>query len=445
MRHSRRSFLQASGAAALLGLSGCTGVLDDDEGLGDSGPPSYTSWMYDPRDLLGVETRGFATFDIEAVLAQRDSLPSDPFEGLEQANEELEVVDLEEFSRMTAVGGSTLNADNPEAGGSVVLEGSFDVDAITEEIESEGDSSQYETGSYEGYELYYGEQENEFQGTTNSFAFAIDEENVVVGGSNTDAMSGRAAAEAMIDTSNGDQTRYYSQSDYAERLVNEFSGTTMSMGVEFDLGTLIRDQVQNDSVRLVLSGLGAAGMAATIEGELATNEILLVYEEDAEVPEDTARDLLDQAREEEPEAFEQFEDVSLSSGDRTLRFTVEVDTQRLWEESGLGPSGVAETATESGSVSSPPQASFGFEWADYDEDRKEVTVTHQGGASVDADRLSLEGDIEGRAGWRNTSDGQVVAGSSVQALVEAGGYVAVVWTSADGSTSAQLAGSAAPN
>ena len=445
MTNTRRSFLQASGAAALLGLSGCTGVLDDDEGLNDSGPPAYTSWMYDPRELLGVETRGYATFDIESVLAQRDSLPSDPFEGLEQANEELEVVDLEEFSRMTAVGGSTLNAENPELGGSIVLEGSFDVDAITERIESEGDSSQYRTGSYEGYDLYYGEQENEFQGTTNSFAFAINEEHVVVGGSNSDAMSGRAAAEAMIDTSNGDRTGYYNRSDYAERLVNEFSGTTMSMGVEFDLGTLIRDQVQDDRVRLVLSGLGAAGMAATIDGEMATNEILLVYEEDAEVPEDTARDLLDEARNQQPEAFEQFEDVSISSGDRTLRFTIEVDTQRLWEESGLGPTGVADTATGGGSASSPPQASFGFDWEDYDEDRKEVTITHQGGANIDAERLSLEGDILGRSSWRNTDDDQVVAGSRAQALVEAGGYVALVWTSADGSTSAQLAGSSAPN
>ncbi len=420
-------------------------MLDGDDGLGSDGPPGYTSWMYDPRDLLGVETRGYATFDIESVLAQRDSLPSDPFEGLEQANEEIDEVDLEEFSRMTAVGGSTLDADNPEAGGSVVLEGSFDVETITDEIASSGDSSQYQTGSYEGYELYYGEQENEFQGTTNSFAFAINEEQVVVGGSNSDAMSGRDAVETMIDTNNGNQTRYYNGSDYAERLVNEFSGTTMSMGVEFDLGTLIRDQIQNDSVRLVLSGLGAAGMAATINGETATNEILLVYEEDAEVPEDTARDLLDQARNSQPEAFEQFEDVSISSGDRTLRLTTEVDTQRLWEESGLGPTGVADAATASGSASTPPQASFGTEWEDYDEDRKEVTITHRGGASIPAERLSLEGDVLGQSSWTNTSNGDVVAGSTIQALVEAGGYVAVVWTSPDGSTSAQLGGSSAPN
>lgn len=442
MTHSRRTFLQASGAAALLGLSGCTGVLDDDEGLGNSGPPGHTSWLYDPKDLLGVETRGYATFDIESVLAQRDSLPSDPFEGLEQANEEIDQVDLEEFSRMTMVGGSTLNAENPELGGSFVLEGSFDVETITDEIESSGNDSQYETGSYEGYELYYGEQVNEFQGTTNSFAVAINENNVVVGGSNSDAMSGRDAAETMIDTNNGDQARYYNQSDYAERLVDEFSGTTMSMGVEFDLGTLIRDQIQDDNVRLLLSGLGAAGMAATIEGETATNEILLVYEEDAEVPEDTARDLLDRAREEEPAAFEQFGDVSISSGDRTLRFTMEVDTQQLWEQSGLGPTSVADSATASGSASMP-QASFGFEWADYDEEGlKEVTVTHQGGDAIDAERLSLEGDIEAQGSWNGE---QVAAGTSTQALVRAGGYAAVVWTSADGSTSAQLAGSSAPN
>jgi len=445
MTHSRRTFLQASGAAALLGLSGCTGVLEGDEGIGNGGPPGFTSWVYDPKDLMGVETRGFATYDIESVLAQRDSLPQDPFEGLEQANENIDEVDLEEFSRLTMVGGSTLNADDPEAGGSAVLEGSFDVETITEEIDSQSTGVQYQTDSYEGYELYYASRENEFQGRTNSFAFAINEESVVVGGSNSDAMSGRAAVEATIDTNVGNQGRYYNGSDYAERLVDELGGATMLIGVEFDLGTLIRDQVNNDSARLVLSGLGAAGMAGTIEGETATNEILLVYEEDAEVPEDTAQDLLDRAREQSPAAFENVEDVNISSGDRTLRFTMTVDTQQLWEQSGLGPTAVADTATESGSASSPPRASFEFEWEQYDDERQEATITHQGGDSIDPDRLSLEGDIAGRGRWTGTNHDEVVAGSTIQALVEAGGYVAVVWTSADGSTSAQLAGDSAPN
>jgi hypothetical protein len=437
MTQSRRTFLRASGLSALLGLAGCTGVLEDDESLAEaSGQPEYSSWLYDPKDLLGIDTRGFASYDVESVMEQRDELPEDPFQGLEEANQELEGIDLTEIGHMTLVGGSSLDfarddsATGPSsAGASFVVEGTFDVDEIQTQIEEESDSSaEYETGSYEGYELYYGDDGNEYSDTT--VAFALDSEHVLVGMIEDADVSGRDAVETMIDADQGDADRYYDQSEYAQLLIDQLGEATVIMGAQFDLGTIVRDQISDERARTLVDGLYAAGMAGTLNGETTDNEIILAYDEETEVPADTARDLVDEAREQSPRAFENVEDVSVSGGDRTLTISMTVNAAEFWQDyssmTGSSMSGSGSSSSEA------PRVNFSADWEEGSSSSL-VTITHQGGDYVDADRLSVEGDVRGSSGWQQTSDGQVVAGSYVEAEVESGGYVEVVWESDSGS------------
>jgi hypothetical protein len=421
--------------AALLGLAGCTGVLEDDESLADaSGQPEYSSWLYDPKDLLGIDTRGFASYDVESVMEQRDELPEDPFQGLEEANEELEGVDLTEIGQLTAVGGSSLDfarddsASGPSsAGASFVVEGSFDVDEIQTQIEEESDSSaEYETGSYEGYELYYGDDGNDYNNTT--VAFAIDSEHVLVGTIEDSDVTGRDAVETMIDANQGNADRYYDQSEYAQLLIDQLGEATVLMGAQFDLGTIVRDQISDERARTLVDDLYAAGIAGTLNGETTDNEIILAYDEEAEVPVDTARDLVDEAREQSPQAFENVEDVTVSGSDRTLTISMTVDAAAFWEDYS---SMTGSSVSGSGSSSETPTVSFSADWEE-ESNGSVVTITHQGGDSVDAARLSLAGDVQASSGWQRTSGGQVSAGSYIEAAVESGGYVEVAWESTSG-------------
>ncbi|NHN48835.1 hypothetical protein G9464_14695 [Halostella sp. JP-L12] len=426
MNRSRRTFLQASGTAALLGLAGCTGVLQSDDGLDEDGPPGYTTWLYDPKDLLDVDTRGFASYDVQSVMEQRENLPEDPFQGIEDANEEIEAVDLEEVERLSLVGGG--ETDYSRYGLSFAVEGSFDAAAIGEEIESESDGQEYETDTHEGYDLYYGEQESDY--SNESFAVAVDGDAVVFGMVDDESVTGRAAAEAMIDADAGSRAGYYGESEYARILVDAMGEATFVMGAEFDLGSAVRDRMEDDRVRDLADGLHAAGVAGTLGGETSDYEFVLAYEADAEIPTESAQELVDEAREQSPEAFEHVEEVDVRSGDRTLTLVATVDSEELFDDfSGL-MGGMTGTAS-GGATASIPQVSFRFDWAEADEGGR-VTITHEAGDSVAADRLSIGGDVVSTTEWSSTSDGMVQAGSSAEATVESGGQVWVEWSGDDG-------------
>ncbi|POG56061.1 type IV pilin [Haloferax marisrubri] len=106
-----------------------------------------------------------------------------------------------------------------------------------------------------------------------------------------------------------------------------------------------------------------------------------------------------------------------------------------------------------------PQASFAF---DYDndggaDDEAQVTITHESGDAVDADRLSISIDGAAPDGTNyiesTAFSDQVSAGDSALITVGTAGsdtswsgeVIRVVWTSESGSNSATLQRSTAPN
>ena len=95
---------------------------------------------------------------------------------------------------------------------------------------------------------------------------------------------------------------------------------------------------------------------------------------------------------------------------------------------------------------SAPQASFGFDFNTTGDDI--VTVTHQSGDTIDAERLNVTGVNESATTWTSVAgSGQVSAGSSAT-FNSSGSFdsdtIRVVWTSETGENSATLSRSTAP-
>jgi flagellin-like protein len=95
-----------------------------------------------------------------------------------------------------------------------------------------------------------------------------------------------------------------------------------------------------------------------------------------------------------------------------------------------------------------PQASFGFDYNTTDDGN--VTITHESGDSIEADRLTTTGMNNASVPWTNTSlsEGDTVsAGTSATFDNGAdwnGETVRVVWESETGESSATLSQSTAP-
>ncbi|QSG12488.1 Pilin/Flagellin, FlaG/FlaF family [Halapricum desulfuricans] len=68
-----------------------------------------------------------------------------------------------------------------------------------------------------------------------------------------------------------------------------------------------------------------------------------------------------------------------------------------------------------------PQASFDF---DYNETGENLTITHESGDSIDADRLSLAGDVND-SGDVTTSNGDIISGEEWPSEVSAGDSLGV--------------------
>ena len=106
-----------------------------------------------------------------------------------------------------------------------------------------------------------------------------------------------------------------------------------------------------------------------------------------------------------------------------------------------------------------PQASFSFDYSgpsDGDTSTKELTITHDGGDSIEAQELYLRGDFgssgaESNGDWMSfdsdISDGasEVTAGQNAKASVGADYDLRVVYETQEGDSSATLAQDTGPN
>ena len=108
-----------------------------------------------------------------------------------------------------------------------------------------------------------------------------------------------------------------------------------------------------------------------------------------------------------------------------------------------------------------PQASFSFDYTEDGSDQGYVTVTHDGGDSVEAQELYIRGSgitntgsssssyiIDGAGSWGSagyTSDSEISAGQALDVEVESDYDIRVVYEPIEGDTSATLAQDSGPD
>ena len=234
----RRSFMKASGVAAALGvtgLAGCSGILGSSSGA--------SNWQYDPATLAETQTRFFGSMQYGNLYSMRDELPGTMGENFEVDTQS--PINPEDIDLLTGVGGGQISMQTGSGAffGSVALTGSYDVDAISSQMMSEG--SVQENGEYEGYTLYSGTNLNQQvpgdqmpTGTDATATAALSEEAMVLGVTVSQSgsldVSGQDTVETMIDAKAGNAPRIDANSKYAKKLHNKLGGATMVVGGEVD-------------------------------------------------------------------------------------------------------------------------------------------------------------------------------------------------------------------
>ncbi len=290
MNTDRRSVLKAGGVLAALGtttLAGCSGLL----GGGDPGPADY---RYDPSVLAETENKFFGSVDYAGLYEAREYLPESTRESVEGGEDS--PVAPEEVETMTGVGGAQVSVGESTSSsvfGSAAILGSFGSDAVATTLEDDGAE---QTGEYEGFTLYENVEESSPEGIDDdegTAVAAVRDGVVIFGGGGrqgeaTASVTGRQAAETMIDAGNGEVDRLEPNAERARQLGDRLGDATVMAGGQIDpaLVELATAEAQQGMATQFVTGLRAGGFGMTVEEDTTTMTGLLLYT-DATTAEDS--------------------------------------------------------------------------------------------------------------------------------------------------------------
>lgn len=342
METNRRTFLKASGAAALLGVTGLAGC----SGNGGGGA-SAEQWQYDPAALLDTENRFFGSMDYGTVYDNRDSLPESTRQSFESVQEDAPI-QPDDIDVLTGVGGGQVSVASGDATvfGSGAATGTFETDAITSEIESQGETQ--EAGSYEGYTLYEQVSSGSVgMGQNASATLGVGENALVFGvvsasGSGSASITGTQAVETAIDASNGNAEMLRANSDVVSEISNQLGSTTLQVGGQVDPGLVEAALAMSGSAQTqFVDGIRGGGFGMQLNGETTTFTVVGLYE-DAGAAEDTGIvTLVNQFSDQFVEQSPEIDSIDASTDGRSVVITVEGETQALLEQgTGSVPGGV---------------------------------------------------------------------------------------------------------
>jgi len=345
MQTNRRSVLRASGAAALLsvtGLAGCSGILG-------GGGGSASDYQYDPGTILETRNKLFGTVDYAQLYEARENLPEsaqESFEGSENSP-----VNPEDLDTMTGVAGARVSISDSGSAtvfGSAAILGSFDQAAIEENIQSEGDTEQ--TGEYEGFTLYESTNTSPSVGSlpeNTTASVGVTEGVMIIGagssqGEGTESVSGRQTVETMIDAGNGNAKRLLDNSEYAGQLNDRLGGSTMMIGGQVDpaLVEALTGMSGGGMQGQFANGIRAGGFGMALNGETTTVTVVGIYQ-DASTAEDTGIvEIVDRFSQSAVDQNPALNSVSANYDGSSVVITIEGDTQTLFEQgSSMGGSG----------------------------------------------------------------------------------------------------------
>lgn len=412
MGHSRRSMLRRTGSVAggLAALAGCLATDSSDESdPSDSestppDPPTASTPIDDLHTWLpapaAFDTAGYPFFSYspQSFLEYEEHLAPGATEGLADDGQAPAGTSMADASALHAVGRDVF-----------VLEG-VDVSAFEEEYEAQGLE---QSGTYQEFAIY--------EGVGGSAAGLGDGALVMAPGStlgddNSDKLP---IVEAILDARAGSATRYAEAKDDAAALVDALGTAHALAGRTHEPGTS-------------LEGAVAEGSALHIGESESTVRAVTVFEA-GEVDADAMSSWADDAT-----TF-YGADAETNTDGRTVVASATVPTGDIdsLPEDIPGPD-----IGQSDSSRGPPQALFDFTYESAGDGVGLLTITHDGGDSVQASQLSIQGgpfasvsdaDQTSAGTWSGSKndDDAVTAGDSVAVGVESGYDVRVVWQHED--------------
>lgn len=343
-------------ALGTTGLAGCSGILG---GGGDPGPAEY---RYDPSALAETENKFFGMVDYAGLYEARENFPESTRESFESAEDS--PVPPEEIDAFTGVGGAQITmgeGSSATAFGSVALLGSFGADAVRADLEDDGAE---QVGEYEGFTLYENAESSSPGdiGGEDTSAVAAVRDGVAIfgaGGSSSEAsasVTGRQAAETMIDAGNGEVDRLEPNSERAQQLADRLGESNLMVGGQVDPGlveTAIQ-QSQGGAQTQFIEGIRAGGFGMTVDGETTTMNVVLLYT-DAETAENSGvQELVDLASQQAVENNPGLDSVEAEYDGNAAVVTVEGETETIFEEgSSAAPGGGVAIAEPAGASVSP--------------------------------------------------------------------------------------------
>ena len=384
MDQRRRALLRTVPLAVAGGLAGCSALSGDDstdeptiEGgtatatdSGDSdGEWSPTDWLF-PPSALGQDHYAFVTLRPAAMLEYADALPEARVSNLRND------IGLSGFDTV-----GSLDGVYQLGGGAVVYDGPFEREPLVSELTEAGFS---DVGSDHGFDQYSPDDQR-LVAVGERATLLVDLRNVETDATATDV------AGAALDAVSGNGDRYQDVSEDCGALLDALeSGHVLT-------GRTGSTPVNDDAA------VGQAGRWQ-LGAETTAVDVATVFESADEAAPDTVESWA--------AAVGPFGETTptVSTDGRVVSASADVRTGEL------GPFELSSSPDEQ------PQIALDFE---YDADAGTVTVTHQGGDAVPAERLALQGqgfaDREGAdqtsagtwAGEVSGDDGAVVAGDSV--------------------------------
>ncbi len=358
MDTDRRTVLKASGIAALIGstgLAGCSGgLLGGDGGSGSSGPES---WQYDPALLGDAPNAFFGSMDYATIYENREFFPEDTRNSLEQTDSSTPV-NPEDIDYLSGVGGGTVSMmeGSGSGAGSVAVAGSFDRSTVTEEVESQEDTTQ--VGEYEGYTLYESSEVSQQVGSdaSGSATVGVGDGALVAGfafasGTSTSS-SGRDAVETAIDANNGNADLLRGSNEYATTLADNIGDATAGFGGVGDPELIDQFSSTADSqTQTYVEGMRAGGVGMALEGETTTFTAVIAYESSQAAGDTGLADLVS-GLSSQVEQQEGINSVDGEQNDDAVVITVEGDTMALLQQanqsSGMAGAGVTSMTAPTG-------------------------------------------------------------------------------------------------
>ena len=341
MQTDRRTFLKASGMAAVMAATGLAGC-------GDGGGGGSGDWIYDPTEVSDVPNVAFGSMAYGTLYDNRDQLPASMQDNFEtNPDSPLQPEDIDD---MAGVGGGEVSEDMQTAGafGSLAITGDIPRGELEAEMESDGSAES--AGSYEDYAMYTVSDlpnsvggvpgSGQFQG---SGAVAIGDDAMVAGFSYAQGLdlgaTGESAVQTMIDSSAGNAGRLSDTSGPAQRVQDRLSDAMLSIGAEVDpdLVSLAGRLGGGGMAAQILAGLRGGGLGADVDGDTSTYRFVAVYDSEQAATDAGIADLVSgmQAQVEDQEGVES---VDATQDGAVVEVTLTGDTEALAEQgAGAGP------------------------------------------------------------------------------------------------------------